>query len=70
MLFRSAKMEKKSWWKISEAIPSENKAYFLPTKLGKHGSRALWEKFKDSPEYWKVVKEFLEIGRASCRERV
>ena len=57
----SAKMEKKNWWKISEAIPSEQKAYFLPTKLGKHGSRALWQKFGDHKEYWKAVTGFLDV---------
>lgn len=57
----SAKMERKDWWSIAEVIPAENKAYFLPTKLGKHGSRALWEKYTDHKEYWKAVKEFLEV---------
>jgi dienelactone hydrolase len=57
----SAKIEKKKWWKISEAIPSEEIALFLPTKLGKHGSRALWEKFSDHKEYWKAVTSFLDV---------
>lgn len=57
----SAKLEKKNWWPIAEAIPSANKAYFLPTKLGKHGSRALWEKFSDHKEYWKAVSSFLDV---------
>ena len=57
----SAKLEKKSWWDIAAEIPEENRAYFLPTKLGKHGSRALWEKFSDSAEYWKAVEEFLAL---------
>jgi dienelactone hydrolase len=57
----SAKLEKKKWWEIAEVIPASNKAYFLPTKLGKHGSRALWNKFSDSKEYWKAVEEFLEV---------
>jgi predicted alpha/beta hydrolase len=57
----SAGMEKKKWWKISEAIPSEDKALFLPTKTGKHGSRALWEKFADHKEYWKAVTSFLDV---------
>jgi dienelactone hydrolase len=57
----SAKLEKKKWWKISEAIPSEQIALFLPTKMGKHGSRALWEKFGDHKEYWKAVKSFLDV---------
>ena len=57
----SAKSEKGNWWKIYEAISSENKHYFLPETSGNHGSRALWEKFNDSKEYWKAVKEFLEV---------
>lgn len=57
----SAKMEKKSWWDISKAIPSDQQAYFLPTKMGKHGSRALWEKFGDHKEYWKAVAGFLDV---------
>ncbi len=57
----SAKMEKKQWWKIASQIPADNRAYFLPTKLGKHGSRALWSKFSDSSEYWVAVKGFFEL---------
>ena len=57
----SAKLEKKQWWKIAAEIPEENRAYFLPTKIGKHGSRALWSKFVDSDEYWVAVKEFLGL---------
>lgn len=57
----SAKLEKKKWWDIAAEIPEEYRAYFLPTKLGKHGSRALWKKYSDSSEYWKAVKEFLAL---------
>ena len=57
----SAKMEKKQWWKIASQIHADNRAYFLPTKLGKHGSRALWSKFSDSSEYWVAVKGFFEL---------
>ncbi len=57
----SNKMEKKKWWDIAAQIPEENRAYFLPTKIGKHGSRALWSKYADSAEYWKAVKEFLAL---------
>ncbi len=57
----SAKLEKKNWWDIAAAIPEHNRAYFLPTKLGKHGSRALWSQFSDSEEYWTAVKEFLSL---------
>lgn len=57
----SAKNEKGSWWKIYEAIGSDNKQYFLPETSGNHGSRALWEKFNDSKDYWKAVEEFLDV---------
>ncbi|MDH5368227.1 MAG: lysophospholipase [Cyclobacteriaceae bacterium] len=55
----SSRNEKFNWWKIYEAIPSENKQYFLPSTSGNHGSRALWEKFSDSKDYWKAVTDFL-----------
>ena len=57
----SAKLEKKKWWDIAAQVPEENRAYFLPTKIGKHGSRALWAKYTDNGEYWKAVKEFLAL---------
>jgi len=57
----SAKSEKGNWWKIYEAIGSDNKRYFLPETSGNHGSRALWAKFNDSKDYWKAVKEFLML---------
>jgi alpha-beta hydrolase superfamily lysophospholipase len=56
----SAKGEKKSWSGIYDAIPSEQKTYFLPETDGRHGSRALWGKFDDSDAYWVAVKTFLE----------
>ena len=55
----SAKEEKQNWWNIYEAIPTDNKTYFLPESEGQHGSRALWEKFEEHEEYWKAVKDFL-----------
>ena len=55
----SAKHEKKQWQEIYDAIPGEAKTNFLPKTKGNHGSRALWTKFKDSPEYWKAVESFL-----------
>ena len=54
----SAKGEKNSWWKIYEAIPGDQKQYFLPQSAGNHGSRALWEKFGDSMRYWDAVEAF------------
>jgi len=56
----SAKNEKEIWESIYEAIPSKDKTYFLPNTKGNHGSRALWEKFEDSKDYWKSVKSFLQ----------
>lgn len=56
----SAKNEKSGWWKIYEAIPSNNKHYFLPESAGNHGSRALWSKFSDSLKYWDAVENFLK----------
>jgi len=56
----SAKNEKKSWNGIHEAIPGDKKVSFLPETKGNHGSRALWEKFDDHKDYWKVVKAFLK----------
>lgn len=55
----SARYEKPNWIKIYEAIKSEKKSMFLPETEGNHGSRALWEIFEDSNEYWKGVKTFL-----------
>ena len=57
----SSKLEKKKWWDIAAQISEDNRAYFLPTKIGKHGSRALWSKYADNAEYWKAVKEFLAL---------
>ena len=57
----SMKLEKKKWWDIAAQIPESNRAYFLPTKIGKHGSRALWDEFNDSAEYWKALEEFFDV---------
>ena len=56
----SAKNEKPKWESIYKAISSVDKTYFLPNTKGNHGSRALWEKFDDSKDYWKAVKSFLQ----------
>ena len=57
----SAKAEKDNWWDIYEQIPTTSKTYFIPNSEGNHGSRALWEKFDDHPEYWKALVAYLEI---------
>ncbi len=55
----SAKKEHANWKGIYDVIPSEQKQSFLPSTEGKHGSRALWEKFDDNEAYWKAVIRFL-----------
>ena len=55
----SAHDERKLWAAIYNAIQSQNKSSFLPTTEGNHGSRALWEEFADSDDYWNAVTEFL-----------
>ena len=59
LFITSAKGEKASWWNIYEAVPGDQKQYFLPESSGNHGSRALWNKFGDSIKYWAAVEEFL-----------
>lgn len=56
----SAKGEKESWWSIYEAIPNQQKTYFLPESSGNHGSKALWSKFGDSMKYWDAVEKYLK----------
>ena len=56
----SAKREHKGWKDIYAAIKADGKAQFLPKTAGNHGSRALWNKFSDSSDYWKAVKSFLK----------
>jgi protein-L-isoaspartate(D-aspartate) O-methyltransferase len=55
----SASKEAKAWKDIFLAIPSKTKHSFLPKTKGNHGSRALWNKFNDSKDYWQAVSEFL-----------
>ena len=56
----SAKNEYNNWKDIYEVIPSAKKAQYRPKTDGNHGSRALWEKFRDSDGYWKAVSDFLD----------
>ena len=56
----SAKSEKGKWSAIFKGIKSKNKVGFIPETNGNHGSRALWNKFGDSKEYWLAVSQFLE----------
>jgi len=55
----SAKNERENWQGIYDVIHSKNKTWFLPSTKGNHGSRALFKKFDDNPQYWKAVKGFL-----------
>jgi len=55
----SSKDEANSWKAIFDSIPSSNKTGFIPVTAGRHGSRALWKKTKDSEAYWEAVSQFL-----------
>lgn len=55
----SGKGERESWQPIFDAIPGDDKTFFLPTTEGNHGSRALWKQFDDSAAYWEAVEAFL-----------
>ena len=57
----SMNTEKKKWLGIAEVIPDDYIAYYLPPKLGKHGSKVLWKNSSTNQMYWKAVKDFLEI---------
>ena len=56
----SAKSEKGRWLTIFKSIKSKKKVAFVPKMNGNHGSRALWEKFPESDEYWQAVTLFLK----------
>ncbi|WP_091604001.1 alpha/beta hydrolase [Maribacter dokdonensis] len=56
----SAQNEQDNWAAINQAIPTTRKVTYVPATVGNHGSRALWEKFKDNDGYWNAVKNFLK----------
>ena len=56
----SAKKEYSGWKSIFKAIPGKDKVSFIPKTAGNHGSRALWNKFNDSKDYWKALESFLK----------
>lgn len=56
----SARNEEKNWTDIYNSIQSTKKVSFIPSTKGNHGSRALWESFSDSEDYWEAVIAFLE----------
>ena len=55
----SSKKEAGDWALIYEVIAVNDKQSFIPETAGKHGSKALWEKYADSEAYWHAVTEFL-----------
>lgn len=56
----STKDEKKYWWNIYNAIPSEEKIYYLPQTKGVHGAKALWKSNPSHEGYWEAVNIFLK----------
>lgn len=40
-------------------VRSAQQVQFIPTGEGQHGSRALWKKYADHPEYWTALHDFL-----------
>jgi len=56
----SAQNEQDNWAAINQAIPTTRKVTYVPATAGNHGSRTLWEKFKDNDGYWNAVKNFLK----------
>ncbi|MEM7245281.1 MAG: alpha/beta hydrolase [Acidobacteriota bacterium] len=57
----SARNEHERWREIFHAIPlgAGEKTAFIPESDGQHGSRALWQTFRDSGDYWAAVEDFL-----------
>jgi dienelactone hydrolase len=56
----SSRKEADKWTAMFAAIESGSKASFVPVTEGRHGSRALWEKYPDSDSYRDAVQAFLE----------
>lgn len=56
----SAHSEADDWADIFTAIEPGNKISFVPVTEGRHGSRALWNKYPDSDAYRAAVQAFLE----------
>ncbi len=55
----SSKSEAGDWAPIYAVINAANRQSFVPETAGKHGSKALWNKYADSQAYWDAVTEFL-----------
>jgi len=56
----SSRKEAGTWAAIFAAIESADKVSFIPETEGRHGSRALWEKYPDSDAYRGAVQAFLD----------
>lgn len=55
----SSRAEADEWADILAAIETGSKVAFVPETDGRHGSRALWEKYPDSEAYRDAVETFL-----------
>ena len=55
----ASRVEAELWQDIYDVIPSNSKHSFIPDTEGNHGSRALWEQFPESENYWAAVSTFL-----------
>lgn len=55
----SSKVERDKVKPIFDAVPADKKILFTPASLGRHGSRALWERWPDDDVYWASVTGFL-----------
>jgi len=56
----STKQESKDISKIVAGLDNGVVQQFIPSTMGIHGAKALWEKNKDSGEYWAALNAFLE----------
>lgn len=56
----SSRNEADDWKPIYDVIAAGNRYSFIPETAGKHGSKALWEKYDDSAAYWRAVTDFLK----------
>lgn len=64
----SARSEAGQWSDIYAAIEPARKRKFIPETDGRHGSRALWERYPDSVAYRVAVKNFLERNFPTTRQ--
>jgi dienelactone hydrolase len=55
----SSRNEAGDWRLIYDVINATKRRSFVPESAGKHGSKALWEKYDDSVAYWDAVTAFL-----------